>query len=104
LFTGKKTWWNKATLKRAFDYKIVKSKILYMPIFFLLPVIYLFSYVIMRLIGKPLPEPHIQFLMTPILFIGFFIAAACEELGWMGYAVDPMQDRWSALKTKQVLF
>jgi hypothetical protein len=36
-------------------------------------------------------------------FLVFFIPAACEEVGWMGYAVDPMQDRWSALKTSLIL-
>ena len=49
--------------------------------------------------GRPLPELHIPFLTIPILFIVFFIAAVGEEAGWMGYVVDPMQDRWSALKT-----
>jgi membrane protease YdiL (CAAX protease family) len=93
----------KELLKRTFNYKKIKKKIWYLPIFFLLPIIYLLSYEIMRLIGKPLPEPHIQFLMIPVLFVGFFIAGACEELGWVGYAVDPMQDQWSALKTGVIL-
>ena len=30
-------------------------------------------------------------------FVGFFIAAECEELGWSGYALQPLQAWWSAL-------
>ena len=33
----------------------------------------------------------------------FFITAACEEAGWMGYAVSPLQDRWSALTASLIL-
>lgn len=93
----------KQLLKRTFDYKRIKPKIWYLPIIFLLPVIYLLSYGVMRLLDRPLPEPHIPFLTMPILFIGFFIAAVCEELGWMGYAAGPLQNRWSALTTGVIL-
>ena len=33
----------------------------------------------------------------------FFLAAACEEVGWTGYVTDPLQDRWSALTTSLIL-
>ena len=89
----------KRLLSRFFDYKRIKQKIWYVPIIFLMPLLYILTYGVMRLIGLPLPaEWHIPFL-TPLLFIGFFIAAAGEELGYMGYVIDPMQDRWNALKT-----
>jgi hypothetical protein len=29
--------------------------------------------------------------------LALFIAALGEELGWSGYVIDPMQDRWGAL-------
>ncbi|WP_204245430.1 CPBP family intramembrane glutamic endopeptidase [Methanosarcina horonobensis] len=48
-------------------------------------------------------ETHIPFLTIPILFAGFFIGAAGEELGWTGYAIDPMQKRWNALTTSIIL-
>jgi len=53
--------------------------------------------------GRPLPVPQIPFLTIPILFVVFFIAAVGEEAGWMGYAVNPMLDRWSALKSSLIL-
>ncbi|HZD59242.1 MAG TPA: CPBP family glutamic-type intramembrane protease, partial [Anaerolineae bacterium] len=94
----------KRLLKRAFDYKSIKPKIWYVPIIFLMPLIYLLSYGVMRLIGRPLPaEWQISFLAIPLLFVAFFIGAAGEELGWMGYAIDPMQDRWSALTASLIL-
>ena len=37
------------------------------------------------------------------MFLGFFVAACGEELGWSGYITDPMQDRWSALQTGVLL-
>lgn len=33
----------------------------------------------------------------------YFIAATAEELGWSGYAIDPMQNRWGALKASVIL-
>ncbi len=89
----------KQLLKRAFDYQRIKQKLWYVPIIFLTPLLYLLTYGVMRLIGLPLrAEWHIP-LLTPLLFVVFFIAAAGEELGYMGYAIDPLQERWSALTT-----
>ena len=89
----------KRLLWRTFDYKRIKQKIWYVPIILLMPFLYLLTYGVMRLIGLPLPvEWHIP-LRTPLLFAGFFIAAAGEELGYMGYVIDPLQERWSALTT-----
>jgi len=59
-------------LKRAFDYKRIKQKIWYLPIIFLMPLLYLLTYVVMRLIGLPLPtEWHVPLLTIP-LFVAFF--------------------------------
>jgi membrane protease YdiL (CAAX protease family) len=91
-------------LRRVFDQWRIRNRIWYVPIIFLLPLLYLLSYGVMRLLRLPLPdEPHIPFLLIPILFVVFFIAAIGEEVGWMGYAVDPMQERWSALTASIVL-
>jgi len=58
----------------------------------------------MRLAGWPFPQQiTTPFLMTPIFFAAFFIGAACEELGWSGYAIDPMQNRWGALTAGIIL-
>ncbi|MCL1631949.1 CPBP family intramembrane metalloprotease [Sporolactobacillus sp. CPB3-1] len=87
----------KRLLKRVFDYKRVKHKLWYLPILFLMPLIMWLSYWVMRVSGRTLPEAHIPFVSIPVLFVLFFVAAACEELGWMGYVFEPMLKRWSAL-------
>jgi hypothetical protein len=33
----------------------------------------------------------------------FFIFALFEEIGWMGYAFDPMEERWNALVASIIL-
>jgi uncharacterized protein len=67
------------------------------PTILIMPVTMILSYVIMRLIGVPLPEPNIPSLAIPLFFLVFFIGALGEKGGWSGYAIDPLQDRWGAL-------
>lgn len=90
-------------LKRVFDLKRIRHKIWYVPIIFLNPLIYMLSYWVMLLLGRPLPEPSIPWFTIPIFFVAFFIEAVGEEGGWTGYAVDPLQDRWGALKASLIL-
>lgn len=90
-------------LKRILDYKRIKQKSWYFPILFLMPMIMLLSYWVMSLISRSLPEPSIPFLSIPILMVIYFIAAACEEIGWMGYAVEPMLNCWNALTTSLIM-
>ena len=86
-----------ALLKRSFDFKRVPAKIWYVPTILLMPGIMVLSYIAMRRLGVVLPAPHFSLPTTLTLFVLFFIAAVGEELGWMGYAIDPLQDRYGAL-------
>ena len=89
-------------LKRVVDYKRIKQRIWYLPLIVLVPLIYLLTSAVMRLTGHSAPvEPHI--LRLPSLFVIFFLLAVGEEGGWMGYAIDPMQDRWGALSASIIL-
>lgn len=92
-----------ALLKRAFDFERIRSKAWYVPILLLNPAIVVSSYAVLRLIGTPVPSPDIQILPTIALFAVFFIAAVGEEVGWSGYAIDPMQSRWGALRGSLLL-
>jgi hypothetical protein len=87
----------KALLRRAFDYRRIKGKAWYVPILFLWPAMMVLEYGLMKLKGVPLPDPRLPGLMLPVSFAVFFIAALGEEVGWQGYAMDPLQDRWNAL-------
>jgi hypothetical protein len=84
-------------LRRTFDYKRITRKIWYIPIIFLMPLIYVLTYWIMRLVGLPVPTVWHLPLLTPFIFGLFFFAAALEEIGYTGYVTDPMQALYSAL-------
>jgi hypothetical protein len=93
----------KNLLKRTFDYKRITNKVWYIPTLFLTPFIYVLTYVIMRLVGLPVPAVWTPPLLTPLLFIAFFFAAAGEELGYTGYVTDPMQARYTALSASLII-
>lgn len=90
-------------LRRAFDYKRIKAKVWYAPTLLILPMVMALSFGVMRLTGTPVPVPQISVAQTLILSAMFFFGALGEELGWSGYAIDPMQDRWGALKASIML-
>ena len=88
----------KKLLLRIFDFSRIKQKIWYVPIIFLPFLIYLLIYVVIRLLGLPIPSGfYISLISIPFLFMLFFVGAVAEEIGYMGYAVDPMQERFGAL-------
>jgi membrane protease YdiL (CAAX protease family) len=93
----------KNLLKRGFDFERIKKKIWYIPVIFLMPAIMILVYRVMRLMGLPLPEPYIPWQMIPIFLLIFFIGATGEEVGWSGYILDSMQNRWGALKAGIIL-
>jgi membrane protease YdiL (CAAX protease family) len=84
-------------LKRSFDFRRVRDKIWYLPTILLMPAIMGMSYVALRSLGVQLPDPQFSFTTTLVLFGVFFIAAIGEEVGWSGYAIDPLQNRYGAL-------
>jgi membrane protease YdiL (CAAX protease family) len=73
------------------------------PIILLMPIVYLLVLWILGLIGEALPESLFPLGAVPILFIVFFILALGEEVGWMGYAYDPMEERWNAFKASLII-
>ena len=89
----------KTLLKRVADFRQIKNRLWYIPMLLLIPATMLFSYLIMKYVEMPLPEPDIQWRAAPVLFILFFIGAIAEEIGWTGYLTDPLQKRFGALNT-----
>jgi len=93
----------KRLLKRSFDYKRITNKIWYLPVLFFWPVIFILAFGVMTSMGETTPDPLFPVVAVPVLFVLFFIFALFEEVGWMGYAFDPMENRWLALKASLIL-
>jgi len=93
----------KKLIKRAFDFKKITRKIWYAPILFIMPIVALAVMFILVFIGEALPETIFPPSMAPVLLLMFFIMALGEEVGWMGYAYDPMEERWNAFRASLIL-
>jgi membrane protease YdiL (CAAX protease family) len=93
-----------ALLGRSFDRRRITDPRWYVPILFLVPAVFALAYGLMVALGRPLPaEPDVPVLTAPVLLVVFFFGGLTEELGWMGYAVGPMQARWGALRASLLL-
>jgi membrane protease YdiL (CAAX protease family) len=64
----------------------------------LMPGLTVVAYALMRALGELLPEPHLAIPAVPGMFLGFFVLALTEALGWSAYATERVQERWSALQ------
>lgn len=84
-------------LRRSFDLNRIRHKAWYAPVLLLMPAVMLVSYGVIRLSGVAIPPPKITFVITLALCLALVIAAVGEEIGWSGYAIDPLQVRWGAL-------
>ncbi len=93
----------KELLKRSVDYRRIKRKSWYVPIVCFMPITMVVEFGLMDLMGASLPDPQVPILMVPVLFVVFFVAAVGEEVGWQGYAIDRLQDRWNALEASLIL-
>jgi membrane protease YdiL (CAAX protease family) len=82
--------------RRIVDYGRIRAKIWYLAVFLAGPIIVFAQYGLTRWSGHEVPPPHFT-LLAPISFIGFFLVAYAEELGWTVYALDTLQERRSAL-------
>ena len=92
-----------APLKRSFDFKRIKSKRWFVPVLLLMPAVSLAVYGLMRWMEIPLPAAQFHLFSALLMFIAFFVGGLGEELGWTGYALDPMQARWGALGASLLL-
>ena len=93
----------RALLERSFDHGRMGTKIWYAPALLLMPAAMVLMYGLMRSTGLSLPSPEFPVMAAPALFVAFFFSALGEELGWSGYATDPLQDRRGALRAAVIL-
>ena len=85
-----------ALLKRTYDFRNIKSRIWYLPILLIYPSIGFLDVWILRLSGTSIPAPHLSLAILLGYSTVFFMTFG-EELGLTGYAIDQMQQRYSAL-------
>lgn len=73
------------------------------PTLLLMPVVSALSFAALRLSGVPVPAPQVELTPALILCAASFVGAVGEEVGWSGYAIDPMQARWGAPRASVVM-
>jgi membrane protease YdiL (CAAX protease family) len=102
---GREYGWKgvRGLLKRSFDWQRIKGKAWYLPILLLMPTIMVVQYGLRNATRVPVPEPRSPAIMVVVWPLVFFIAALGEELGWQGYAIDRLQNRWNALGASIIL-
>jgi membrane protease YdiL (CAAX protease family) len=85
-----------ALLRRTYDVGKLKPRIWLLPIFFVYPSIGLINYWILRKAGTDISSPTFS-LVGFLGYCAVFFLTFGEELGLSGYAMDPLQERYSAL-------
>jgi uncharacterized protein len=92
-----------ALLRRSLEFKRKFPRTWLVPIVLLMPCVALLTYALMRATHIPHPTPHFPLPASLFLFVAFLVAALGEEIGWSGYAIDPLQHRWTALAAAVLL-
>ncbi|MFB7252523.1 CPBP family intramembrane glutamic endopeptidase [Microbacterium sp. NPDC056234] len=74
-----------------------------LPVLLIMPLIYSASYVLMIIGGQQLPQWRVAGGQLLLLAVLFFFSAACEEIGWTGYALSPLLSRYGAVMAALVI-
>lgn len=72
------------------DYRRIKAKGWYAAAVLLTPGVLALTYPVMRLLGLPLSTVRFPVLAALGMLLGLLIAGEFEELGWSGYALEPL--------------
>ncbi len=84
-------------LKRSFDFNRIKNKNGLLAAILVNPAIAVIAYGVLQAAGPSLPRPAPLTSAIFPLFIFFFLGALAEELGWSGYATEPLQRHWGTI-------
>jgi len=93
----------KTLLLRVFDFDRIKQKGWYIPVLLLGPLIFALSVGCMLLLGAPIQSALLPVVALPAVFAFCVLLAAGEEVGWMGYAAEPLQERNGTLRAALML-
>jgi len=92
-----------ALLARAFDARRIGVPGWWTALLVIVPAVSAACVLVLRGQGVAVPPPRIEVVPTLALGALFLVGALCEELGWSGYAIDPLQARWGALRASLIL-
>jgi len=85
-----------ALLRRAVDWRLVEGR-MWLLVAIAMPFgITLLSLLMMAALGEPLPELRFPVVVSAASLLVYLVAGAFEEIGWTGYATDPLLARWPA--------
>ncbi len=93
----------KALLGRVFDFKRVNDKRWYLPTLLLMPLLLAVAYPINILLRQPITEPLFPVTAVPVMIPLIFVGSLGEEVGWMGYAIEPLQSHRQSAKAAALL-
>jgi hypothetical protein len=93
----------RALLRRGFDASRIRGAAWYLPVLLLAPLQYVLAFAALRLFRVGVPAPSFDPVKALLLCLMFFIGALAEELGWTGYATEPLIDRCGVVKAGLVL-
>lgn len=91
-----------ALLRRMYDIGQVRPRVWFLPILLVFPSVGAINYWVLRVTGADLPPPTFS-LISVLAYGTVFFMTYGEELGLTGYALDPLQERYSALSTGLIL-
>ncbi|MEN9938777.1 MAG: hypothetical protein RLZZ387_5356 [Chloroflexota bacterium] len=86
-----------ALLGRALDARRIPSPAWYLPALLLNPAVAALAYGWQRAQGVPVPPFEASVVAASGLALLFLVAAMGEEVGWSGYALEPLLRRWGPL-------
>lgn len=92
-----------AFFARSFDVRRVRPALWYVPLVLLLPAIMVLTFVIAPWVGGTVTTPQVSIVAIVGSFAAFFVAALGEELGWSGYATEPLTARIGFVRAALVL-
>ena len=84
-------------LTRAFDFNKIHPKDWYLPILLLMPSVMVIQIVILRMMSQLPSSFQISWLTLLTSTALFYLAALAEELGWQGYVIIRLRQRWNLL-------
>jgi membrane protease YdiL (CAAX protease family) len=89
--------------KRSFDFRRIKAWVWLLPVMLLMPGVSFVVYGLMRWLDIPVPLPDLAIGISLLMLLAFFVGAVGEELGWSGYILESLQERWHALLASLIL-